>query len=245
VENVFDCVYSIVRTVHGKRRFVALEGVELAILCLTGEGKVVKARALKVLDFAVGGVGSQLVATKIVEAGGLKILFQMFMRNPSPETSEHLIGIFVSLFRHLPPDSAERLRFLIKFAEKEYEKIAVLLKIREVFISKLARVDVELAEEERDPEEGDEERRQRWYLRKVEDGGFVVQLCALLLGWLAVEDKGMREFILQKVELDEIRETIKGTARPTRLLLSLCVCRFMRPDFFRAIGECRGCRGGG
>jgi len=202
--------------VNGKRRFVALEGVELAVLCLRGEGKVVKARALKVLDFAVGGIGGQLVATKLVEAGGLKILFQMFMRNPSPETSEHLIGTFVSLFRHLLPDSAERLRFLVKFAEKEYEKIGVLLKIREEFISRLARVDVELADEERDPEEGDEERRQRWYLRKVEGGGFVVQLCALLLAWLAVEDKGMREFIMERVELDEIRDTIKGT-RPRRV----------------------------
>jgi len=39
----------------------------------------------------------------------------------------------------------------------------------------------------------------------------VVQLCALLMAWLVVEDDGMRKFIEEKVGIDEIRETIKGT----------------------------------
>ena len=38
----------------------------------------------------------------------------------------------------------------------------------------------------------------------------MVQLCALLMGWLAIEDGGMRKFIDEKVGLDEIRETIQG-----------------------------------
>jgi hypothetical protein len=37
----------------------------------------------------------------------------------------------------------------------------------------------------------------------------VIQLCAVLMAWLAVEDKGMRGFIEEKVGLDDIRETIR------------------------------------
>jgi beta-catenin-like protein 1 len=115
------------------------------------------------------------------------------------------------LFRHLPADSPSRLRLLVKFVEKDYEKISTLLRIREEFIARLARLDVELQSEPLDPDETVDQRQQRWYLRKVEGGGFVVQLCALLMAWLAAEDKGMRKFIDEKVGLEEIRETIKGT----------------------------------
>jgi hypothetical protein len=114
------------------------------------------------------------------------------------------------LFRHLGVDTASRIRLLVKFAENDYQKISTLLNIRDEFIAKLARIDVELSSEAVDPSETPEERRQRWYLRKVEGGGFVIQLCALLLAWLAVEDNGMRKFIEEKIGIDEIRETIEG-----------------------------------
>ena len=116
----------------------------------------------------------------------------------------------MSLFRHLNADSPERLRLLVKFVENDYEKITALLSIRDEFVSRLARIDVELASEEPDAEESTEQRRQRWYLRKVEGGGFAVQLCAMLMAWLAVEDAGMRKFIDEKVGLADIRETIQG-----------------------------------
>ena len=117
----------------------------------------------------------------------------------------------MSLFRHLAADSPPRLRLLVKFVEQDYEKVDTLLGLRDEFIAKLARIDVELSSEAPDPNESAEERRQRWYLRKVEGGGFVVQLCAILLAWLAVEDVGMRNYIDEKVGLDDIRETIEGT----------------------------------
>ena len=70
----------------------------------------------------------------------------------------------MSLLRLLTADSPERLRVLVKFVEKDYEKITTLLSIRDEFISRLARIDVELTSEEPDPEESAEEHRQRWYL---------------------------------------------------------------------------------
>jgi len=222
LENLFDCLCTCVQIPEGKSQFLTLEGVELSLLFLKGDGKIAKNRALKVLDFAVGGMGGNDVAQALVKKGGLKILFGIFMKKvltisisfgsfqPDSETAEHLLGIFVSLFRHLTADSPERLRVLVKFVEKDYEKINTLLSIREDFISKLARLDVELASEEPDPEESTEARQQRWYLRKVEGGGFAVQLCAMLMAWLAVEDTGMRKYIDEKVGLDDIVETIQG-----------------------------------
>lgn len=217
---------------EGKSQFLDLEGVELCLLFLKGDGKIAKNRALKVLDFAVGGVGGNEIAQSLVEKGGLKVLFGIFMKKvrpisisfssfqPDSETAEHLLGIFVSLFRHLTADSPERLRVLVKFAEKNYEKIATLLSIREEFISRLARLDVDLASEELDPEESAEARQQRWYLRKVEGGGFAVQLCAMLMAWLAVEDTGMRKYIDEKVGLDDIVETIQGSSIALRALIA-------------------------
>ena len=77
----------------------------------------------------------------------------------------------------------------------------------------MAKLDIELSSESPNPDETEAERTQRWYLRKVEGGGFVVQLTAILMAWLAVEDKGIKTFLEEKVGLDEIRETIKGISR--------------------------------
>ena len=54
------------------------------MLFLKGDGKVAKSRGLKVLDFAVGGVGGDEVAESLIEVSGLKVLFGMFMRKVSP-----------------------------------------------------------------------------------------------------------------------------------------------------------------
>jgi beta-catenin-like protein 1 len=80
VENVFDALCTCVQSPLGKTMFLDPEGVELCLLFLKGEGKVAKSRGLKVLDFAVGGVGGDTIAEKLIDAGGLKILFGMFMK---------------------------------------------------------------------------------------------------------------------------------------------------------------------
>ena len=80
MENVFDALCTCVQVPSGKSMFLELEGVELCLLFLRGEGKVARSRGLKVLDFAVGGVGGDAIAEKLIDAGGLKILFGMFMR---------------------------------------------------------------------------------------------------------------------------------------------------------------------
>lgn len=71
--------------------FLNLEGVELCLLFLKGDGKVARNRGLKVLDFAVGGITGDAIAEKLVDAGGLKVLFGMFMKKVRLPTKQPLI----------------------------------------------------------------------------------------------------------------------------------------------------------
>jgi len=80
LENLFDSLCTSIQIPEGKAQFLQLEGVELCLLFLKGDGKVAKARALKVLDFAVGGVGGDTVSQSLIDNGGLKALFGIFMR---------------------------------------------------------------------------------------------------------------------------------------------------------------------
>lgn len=80
LENLFDSLCTCVQIPEGKTQFLTLEGVELCLLFLKGDGKIAKSRALKVLDFAVGGVGGDTVVETLVNKGGLKTLFGIFMR---------------------------------------------------------------------------------------------------------------------------------------------------------------------
>jgi beta-catenin-like protein 1 len=80
LENVFDCLLTCIQNPVGKTQFLGLEGVELILLFLKGDGKIARTRGLKALDFAVGGVSGDIIAEKLIEEGGLKILFGMFMK---------------------------------------------------------------------------------------------------------------------------------------------------------------------
>ncbi len=73
-----------------------------------------------------------------MEAGGLKTLFTLFMKNKQEnrQVVEHLVSIFASMLRLLPANSPERIRTLAKFVEKDYEKTGKLVKLRQSYDSK-------------------------------------------------------------------------------------------------------------
>ena len=79
VENLFGCLICAVREFDGKKKFVAAEGVELCLIMLR-EGKMSKPRALRLLDHALQGPRSGVVAESLVEAAGLKTIFRMLMK---------------------------------------------------------------------------------------------------------------------------------------------------------------------
>jgi beta-catenin-like protein 1 len=129
VENTFDALTCVVDEPEGKQKFVEAEGVELCLIMLK-EGKMSKPRALRLIDHALGGQSGAEVCEKLVEAAGLKVVFGMFMKKQDGQTTEHLLGIFSSLLRLLPANSAGRIRTLAKFVEKDYEKLGKLVKLR-------------------------------------------------------------------------------------------------------------------
>jgi beta-catenin-like protein 1 len=216
VENVFDALTCVLDERDGKSAFVEAEGVELVLLMLK-EGGFSKLRALRVLDHAVGGsaggeVGEACIAVnlKLVEAGGLKNVFSLFSKKPTPATMEHLLGIFASLLRWLPGESAARIRTLNKFTEKEYEKLGKLLQVRKEYAKRLSAVEDEIKLERRMMDEDDwAEREGEWFSRRLDHGLFGLQTVDVVLAWLVAEDAGARERVLK--DLGGSLEVIKGS----------------------------------
>ena len=192
MENVFEALTCVVDEPEGKAKFVEAEGVELCLIMLK-EGKTSKDRALRLLDHAVGGTrGGVDVCRRLVEAGGLKTAFTIFMRKGDGRTVEHLVGIFAWMLRLLPADSAERIRTLAKFVEKDYEKTVKLVRIRRDYAARADAVRAQIEEERRRlrTKEEREEMEDEWFSRRLDAGLYCLQTVDVILAWLVAEDDG-------------------------------------------------------
>jgi len=212
VENIFDCLTCLADEVEGKQKFVEAEGIELALLMIK-EGKMSKPRALRLTDHALGGQSGAEACEKLVEAAGLKVIFGMFMKKHDSQAIEHLLGIFSSLLRSLPANSAGRIRTLAKFVEKDYEKIGKLVTFRRDYASRVANVDDEIRKEQSTLDaEAREEMADEWDSRRLDAGLFCLQTIDIVLAWLIAEDDGASKAIQNLLaEHDEGFVGIKGT----------------------------------
>ncbi|KAG7286701.1 hypothetical protein NEMBOFW57_009012 [Staphylotrichum longicolle] len=214
MENLFEALTSIVAEPEGKAKFVEAEGVELCLIMLK-EGKLSKPAALRLLDHAAGGSAGAGVCQKIVDAGGLKTLFTTFMKKHDKQMTEHLLGIFASMLRSLPADSAERIRMLAKFVEKDYEKTDKLVKLRREYAARMGAVDEQIKQEqEAMDDDGIIEMADEWFSRRLDAGLFCLQTIDVILAWLVAEDDGAKKKIQALLaDRDEtfavIRETIQ------------------------------------
>ncbi|KAK0751347.1 Catenin-beta-like protein [Schizothecium vesticola] len=212
MENLFEALTCLVDEPEGKAKFVEAEGVELCLMMLK-EGKLSKPAALRLLDHAAGGASGAGVCEKIVDAGGLKTVFTMFMKKNDGQTTEHLVGIFASMLRLLPGDSAERIRTLAKFVEKDYEKTEKLVKLRRDYGARVGAVDAQIKEEQRGL--GDDEKEEaadKWFSRRLDAGLFSLQTIDVILAWLIAEDDGARIKIHALLaDRDETVAVVKAT----------------------------------
>ncbi|KAJ8105330.1 hypothetical protein ONZ43_g7470 [Nemania bipapillata] len=215
VENLFEALTCMVDEPEGKAKFVEAEGVELCLIMLK-EGKLSKSASLRLLDHAAGGTSGVEVCQKIVEAGGLKNVFTLFMKKSTDyRAAEHLIGIFASMLRVLPADSAERIRLLAKFVEKDYEKAAKLVKLRRECAARMGAVDEAIrAEQARMSAEEREDMADEWFSRRLDAGLFSLQTLDVVLAWLVAEDGGARDAIRKLLadrdeSLNAVRDTIQ------------------------------------
>lgn len=216
MENLFEALICIVDEPEGKIKFVEAEGVELCLIMLK-EGKKSKLDALRVLDHAAGGPSATEVCQKLVESGGLKTLFTTFMKK-SHDTKhvmvEHLVGIFSWMLRLLPANSSERIRLLVKFVEKDFEKTERLVKVRRDVSARLRLVDETMRKEQQGTALGltGEEQEEERFFRRLEEGLFLLQSIDLVLAWLIAEDDGAREKIKALLaDRDETFEVVKAS----------------------------------
>ena len=212
MENLFEALTCIADEPQGKAKFVEAEGVELCLIMLK-EGKLSKPASLRLLDHAAGGQSGADVCQKLVEAGGLKTLFTMFMKKHDAQTTEHLVGIFASMLRLLPADSAERIRTLAKFVEKDYEKTEKLVKLRRDYGARVGAVDEQIREEQKGMTEDErEENADDWFSRRLDAGLFCLQTIDVILAWLIAEDGGAGKKIVSLLaDRDETVEVIRST----------------------------------
>ncbi|KAH6690282.1 Catenin-beta-like protein [Plectosphaerella plurivora] len=213
MQDLFEMLTSLADEPEGKAKFVEAEGVELCLIMLK-EGHMSKPAALRLLDHAAGAPAGAEVCAKIVEAGGLKTTFTMFMKRPDGPTLEHLLGIFASLLRLLPAESAGRIRTLAKFVEKDYEKTARLVTLRREYAARVGVAEARIAEE-RAAADDEEERAamaDEWFSQRLEAGLFSLQTIDVVLSWLVAEDGGARRRILTLLgERDEDLSVVRAS----------------------------------
>ena len=218
--NLFEILTALVDTPEGKLKLLEAEGVELCLIMLK-EGGQSKPCALRLLAHATALSGTGEAATsaaatvckQLVVAGGLKTTFTMFMKTHDASTVEHLLGIFSSMLRLLPGDSSERIRALAKFVEKDYGKLARLLKLRQGYVARIKRAEEEFAKFAEEDEDEDL-RRAELFSRRLDAGLFSLQSIDLILAWLVAEDDGARKRIIKLLKdtdlgLDAIKASIQ------------------------------------
>ncbi|CAM6091003.1 unnamed protein product [Calypogeia fissa] len=220
LENLFDCLCSVVMPVENKERFVKAEGVELMIIIMK-QKRLAYASAMKALDFAM--TRCTAACERFVDVLGLKTLFAAFMgkvpvvksknkldRNPD-DIEERVISLISSLFGGLTRGS-RRERLLSKFQESGFEKIDRLM---ELYMRYSERVKAESkrldAQQMEDMELDDDDK----YLAKLEGGLFTLQLLALILANLwSSEHTGMQERIelllkQRRTSRDDVKDVLQ------------------------------------
>ncbi|KAL1612890.1 hypothetical protein SLS60_001120 [Paraconiothyrium brasiliense] len=241
MENLFNCLTSLVDEPEGKLKFIDAEGVELCLLMIR-DGKTSKSRSLKVLDHVSGyaeaapSEGAQTnghsakdnvkpagesisntaapVCEKIVEARGLKPIFSTFMKTKrhDPETTEHILGIFASLLRSLPGNTDARFRVLAKFLEKDYEKVNKLVALRRDYTARVAAFDARLKDRKRGlSKEEQDEIDVENIPSRLDEGLYCLERVDAILAWLVAEDDGAKKAIAKA--LSERDESLRDVKR--------------------------------
>ncbi|KAK2034052.1 DUF1716-domain-containing protein [Colletotrichum zoysiae] len=204
MENLFNALVCIVDEPEGKRKFLEAEGIELCLIMLK-EGKMSKQPAMRLLVHSVNDDMNGDLCRKVVDAGGLKVLFSTFKKTTQQQRvmMESLFDIFRSLLRFLPADSAERIRTLAKFVEKNYEKLDRLYECRTRYASKLDAQDrkIQLERDHLSAEEA-EILEGEWFLRRIDEGLYSVWNIDVVLAWLIAEDAGAKKKVQRLLAAD-------------------------------------------
>jgi len=188
MENLFDCLCSLLLENDNRDRFLQGEGLQLMNLMLR-EKKKSRSGALKVLSHALTGAEGTDNCIKFVDILGLRTLFPLFMKTPkrskragvsAEEHEEHTISIMASIFKNVTAGnnaSKQRERILAKFTENDHEKVDRLMEIHDKYLAKVQEADAEIDDEVKTLEGTEAELSEEdIYLKRLDGGLFTLQL---------------------------------------------------------------------
>jgi len=230
MENLFDCLCSLLLENENRDRFLHGEGLQLMNLMLR-EKKKSRSGALKVLSHALTGSEGADNCIKFVDILGLRTLFPLFMKTPkrskragvsAEEHEEHTISIMASVFKNVSARnnaSKQRDRILAKFTENDHEKVDRLMEIHDKYLSKVQEADAEIEDEVKtlggtEAELSDEE----IYLKRLDGGLFTLQLVDYIIleicncGASTVKQRVLQILNLHGGSMKTVRNTVREYA---------------------------------
>lgn len=232
MENLFDCLCSLMLEVSNRERFLRGEGLQLMNLMLR-EKKKSRSGALKVLSHTLTGAEGVDNCVKFVDILGLRTLFPLFMKTPkrskragvsAEEHEEHVISILASLFKNLSATNSaqkQRERLLTKWTENDHEKVDRLMEIHDKYLSKVEEADRQISKLiraiQRDPQQ-EELTDEEIYLKRLEGGLFSLQLVDYIIlevcscGASTVKQRVLQILNLRGGSLKTVRDVVREYA---------------------------------
>merc|ERR1719495_47223 len=232
MENLFDCLCSLLLETDNRDRFLRGEGLQLMNLMLR-EKKKSRSGALKVLSHALTGSEGTDNCIKFVDILGLRTLFPLFMKTParnkragvsSEEHEDHVISILASLFKNVTSTNnglKQRERLLAKWTENDHEKVDRLMEVHDKYLAKVEESDKAIDREVRmmakDPEQEpltDEE----IYLKRLDGGLFCLQQIDYIIleicscGASTVKQRVLQILNLRGGSLKTVRDVVREYA---------------------------------
>jgi len=232
MENLFDCLCSLMLEVTNRERFLKGEGLQLMNLMLR-EKKKSRSGALKVLSHALTGAEGIDNCLKFIDILGLRTLFPLFMKTPkrskragvsAEEHEDHVISILASLFKNVTSTNnglKQRERLLAKWTENDHEKVDRLMEVHDKYLAKVEESDKAIDKEVRmmakDPEQeplSDEE----IYMKRLEGGLFCLQQVDYIIleicscGASTVKQRVLQILSLRGGSLKTVRDVVREYA---------------------------------
>merc|ERR1719225_1564114 len=214
MENLFDCLCSLLLETENRDRFLKGEGLQLMNLMLR-EKKKSRSGALKVLSHALTGAEGTDNCVKFIDILGLRTLFPLFMKTPkrskragvsAEEHEDHVISILATLLKNVTVANnagKQRERILIKFTENDHEKVDRLMELHDKYLAKVEAADNELDREVRMMEGTEAElSEEEIYMKRLEAGLFTLQLVDyIMLEICACAASSVKQRVMQTLNM--------------------------------------------
>jgi len=227
MENLFNCLCSLLAEKENRERFLQGEGLQLMNLMLR-EKKKSRSGALRVLDHALSGSEGVQNCCKFVDILGLRTIFPLYMKTPKKskragvtidEHEEHVVSIIASLFKNCTVGNSaakQRDRLLVKFTEGDHEKVDRLMELHEKYSSKVDNADSKIRREMRVL--GEDFSDEEIYIRRLQEGLFVLQFVDYIIleicasGASTVKQRVLQILNLRGGSLKMVRDVVREYA---------------------------------